>query len=195
MSSFHQNVPADAILCGSGEANAGMIVRVHCDQPIGAPSLCGDFTVLQANHDDLMERHLGDAISHNAFIGVRNTLPRIGETSSFEQVRSELVAAVGADRMEVVNENLLGRQAWEHIGGFGSMLTGGSVKGALKTFGMSMKRHASNYGSAMKNKSVKDINVNEGKLKNDWHDIQTMIKTLQALETVIKDTGVKITEV
>ena len=188
MSSFHQNVPADAILCGSGEANAGMIVRVHSEQPLGAPSLCGDFTMLQGN-DELMEMHLGDVISHNAFIGVRNALPQNGETSSFEHVRSAFVAAVGPDRMDVVNEHLFARQGWEHIGGFGSMLAGGAVKGAIRAFGVSMGQHLKKFQSAVDKgeKGAQDARTFKAKLGNDLDDIQTMIKKLEGFQKVIVD--------
>ena len=117
MSSFTQHIPANSILCGCGVVTSGLSLCVHSDQPIGAPALRGDFTLLSEDetHAAAFETHLGDEISHNAFVRVKNSIPKTGEQGNFEAIHSELVLAVEANpqRIELLNQNLLGRQAWE----------------------------------------------------------------------------------
>lgn len=120
-SSFTQTVPAGAILRGVGPATQGLTLRVHSAQPIGAPALRGDFTLLSedAAHVNVMETHLGDDVSHNAFVAVQSAIPKTGERGNFEALHATLVGAVGADaqRINIVNNNLFGRNVWEVIGG------------------------------------------------------------------------------
>ena len=117
MTSSTQHLPANAILRGVGTVTSGLSLRVHDAQPIGAPALRGDFTLLSedAAHTAAMETHLGDDISHRAFLAVQSALPKSGQQGNFDDVHAALVAAVGTDpmRMAVINENLLGRHQWK----------------------------------------------------------------------------------
>jgi len=106
MTSFTQHVVAGATLRGVGPVTSGLTLRVHDAQPIGAPALRGDFTLLSEDtaHAAAMETHLGDDVSHRAFVGVQNALPQSGQQGNFEDVHAALVAAVGGDphRMAVL---------------------------------------------------------------------------------------------
>lgn len=141
MSSFTQHVPAGSTINGIGAVTTGLRLRVHSDQPIGAPALCGKFTLLSddAIHSVAMETHLGSAVTHNEYMGVKNALPKSGTSGNFEDMHAALVSAVGPDphRMAVVNETLLSRKQWEvnlvggHIEGPGG--PGGKVLFVLDT--------------------------------------------------------------
>ena len=118
MSSLHHHVPAGATLRGIGTVVAGLAVSVHHAQPIGAQALRGEFTLLAKDQvDAAMATHLGDDVSHNAFVGVKNAL-FAGERGSFEAVRAALVQAVDADpeRVAIVDDQLLSRRQWELVG-------------------------------------------------------------------------------
>ena len=120
MTTFTQHVPLGATLRGCGPVTAGLLLRVHTAQPIGAPSLSGGFTLLSSGvaHAAVVDAHLGDDVSHNAYVDVSRALPKTGEDGTFEDVRASLVAAVGADarRLETVNRNLFSRSVWEPVG-------------------------------------------------------------------------------
>lgn len=125
MSSFTKSVPAGATLRGVGVATKGLRLRVHDAQPIGAPALRGNFTLLSDDdaHASLMDTHLAEDVSHNAYVAV--LLATKGSDASFDDVHATLVQAVGPDPrlLETLNRNLFHRQAWavdtsvEPIGG------------------------------------------------------------------------------
>ena len=89
MTSFTQTVPAGTTLRGVGPVTQGLTLQVHSTQPVGAPALRGDFTLLSedAAHASAMERHLGDDVSHNAFVAIQSALPKsAGELRSRPRV-------------------------------------------------------------------------------------------------------------
>jgi len=115
--SFTQNVPAGATLRGVGPVTQGLVIRVHSKQAVGVPSLRGDFTLLseEAKHASVVEKHLGEDVSHKSFVAVQNALPQTGKRGNFEEVHATLVSAVHGDarNIEIINANLFGRGQWE----------------------------------------------------------------------------------
>lgn len=116
MSSFTKFIASGSTLAGCGPVTSGMVVRVHGDQLLGAPALRGDFTLVSSIHAGVMEHHLGDELSHSAFVAVQNAMPQSGSLGNFEAIHAALAAAVGGERMDVVNKNILGRDQWALVG-------------------------------------------------------------------------------
>ena len=115
MNSFVQHIAAGATLRGCGPATSGLALCVHADQLPGVPLLRGDFTLV-SHAGDVLAAHLGDVVSHNAFVDVQRAMPQPGARGNFEEVHAALLAAVGLERIDVVNRNLLGRTRWELVG-------------------------------------------------------------------------------
>lgn len=120
MTSFAQHIAANSVLAGIGSVTKGLRIRVHADQRLGAPALVGRFTVLSNSkgHDALLDTHLADDVSHNAFTQVRAAIPRTGGNASFEALHDSLVSAVGGNvrHLEIINRNLLHRSQWALVG-------------------------------------------------------------------------------
>lgn len=144
MTSFTQTIPAGSTLRGVGSATKGLRIRVQDSQRIGAPALCGNFTILSDSetHNSLMETHLADDVSHNSYVAFRAAMPTDGSVASFEDIHAKLVDAVGQDpsMIEIVNRNLLNRQVWaldtsvKPIGAPFTKQTAASIKTILHIF-------------------------------------------------------------
>jgi len=116
MTSFTQRIPPNSVLVGIGVATQGLRIRVQDAQPIGAPALRGTFELLSAAaaHSAVLDTHLADDVSHNAYVAVLAALPPQGVLASFDDIHSTLVNAVNQEPrlIETINRNLLHRQAW-----------------------------------------------------------------------------------
>ena len=102
-------------LVGIGEVTRGMRLTLGSDQRLGSPALEGSFTLLHAHDPSLLERHLGDLVSHRTFELVQAALPRSGDSGTFENVHQVLMNALphpDPTHMHIINSALFHPSQW-----------------------------------------------------------------------------------